>query len=93
MAETLKAFYFFSCDPLAGTVTYSSDPHMAANLTTLTAARAQEIIAMNNRGEKPDTLAGTRAVISEIGYQTGHGDVTRFDKKKKHPHGDRRDRR
>ena len=85
--ETKDAtWYFFSSDPLAGTVTYSSDPQKAFNLTTLSAARAHEIIAMNNRGEKPDTLEGTRAVVSEIGYQTGHGDVTRFDKKKKHQH-------
>ena len=95
--ETKDAtYYFFSADPLAGTVTYSSDPHMAANLTTLTAARAHEIIAMNRRGEKPDTLEGTRASVMEIGYQTGHGDVTRFDKKKhhhNHDHHDRRDRR
>ena len=82
--ETKDAtFYFFASDPLAGTVTYSSDPHNAGNLTTLTAARAFEIIAMNKRGEKPDTLEGTRAVSTEIGYQTGHGDVTRFDRKKK----------
>jgi len=85
--ETKDAtFYFFSSDPLAGTVTYSSDPHTAGNLTTLTAARAFEIIAMNKRGEKPDTLEGRRAVSSEIGYQTGHGDVTRFDHKKKKGH-------
>ena len=88
--ETKDAtFYFFSSDPLAGTVTYSSDPHMAANLTTLTAARAHEIIAMNRRGEKPDTLEGTRAVSTEIGYQTGHGDVTRFDKKRQSFEGNR----
>ena len=93
--ETKDAtYYFFSSDPLAGTVTYSSDPHVPANLTTLTAARAHEIIAMNRNGEKPDTLEGTRAVMNEIGYQTGHGDVTRFDrKKKKHHDRDRRDRR
>jgi cell fate regulator YaaT (PSP1 superfamily) len=91
--ETKDATYhFFSSDPLAGTITYSSDPHNAGNLTTLTAARAHEIIAMNRRGEKPDTLEGTRAIASEIGYQTGHGDVTRFDKKKKHHH-DRRERK
>jgi hypothetical protein len=53
---------------------------------------------MNHRGEKPDTLEGTRAVSTEIGYQTGHGDVTRFDKKrpdgkKHHHHNDRKDRR
>ena len=83
--ETKDAtWYFFSSDPLAKTVTYSSDPQHAGNLTTLSTARAHEIIAMNRRGEKPDTLEGTRAVSTEIGYQTGHGDVTRFDKKKKH---------
>ena len=92
--ETKDAtYYYFAADPLAGTVTYSSDPHVAANLTTLTAARAHEIIAMNRRGEKPDTLEGARAVAVEIGYQTGHGDVTRFDKKKSSHHHDRRDRR
>ena len=85
-------FYFFASDPLAGTVTYSSDEHVMANLTTLTAARAWEIINMNKQGEKPDNLEGTRAVSTEIGYQTGHGDVTRFDRKKKH-HGHGRDRR
>ena len=92
--ETKDAtWYFFSSDPLAGTVTYSSDPQHPGNLTTLSAARAHEIIAMNRRGEKPDTLEGTRAVSTEIGYQTGHGDVTRFDKKKNHHHHDHRDRR
>ena len=91
----LGTYYFFSSDPLAGTVTYSSDEHAMANLTTLTAARAWEIIEMNRRGEKPDSLEGTRAVSTEIGYQTGHGDVTRFDRKKKkhHHHNDRHDRR
>ena len=88
--ETKDAtWYFFSSDPLAGTVTYSSDPQHAGNLTTLSAARAHEIIAMNRRGEKPDTLEGNKAVVAEIGYQTGHGDVTRFDHKKKKHHNRR----
>ena len=91
--ETKEAtWYFFSSDPLAGTVTYSSDPQRGVNLTTLSAARAHEIIAMNRRGEKPDTLEGARAIVAELGYQTGHGDVTRFDKKKR-PNRDHRDRR
>ena len=85
--ETKDAtWYFFSSDPLAGTVTYSSDPQKGINLTTLSAARAHEIIAMNRRREKPDTLEGNKAVVTEIGYQTGHGDVTRFDHKKKKHH-------
>ena len=94
--ETKDAtYYLFSTDPLAGLVTYSSDQHMAANLQTITAQRANDIIAMNRRGEKPDTLDGTRASVADIGYQNvvGHDDVTRFDRKKKNHHGDRRDRR
>ena len=88
--ETKDAtWYFFSSDPLAGLVTYSSDPQHAGNLTTLSAARAHEIIAMNKRGEKPDTLEGARTIPTELGYQTGHGDVTRFDKKKKSFEGNR----
>ena len=88
--ETKEAtWYFFASDPLAGTVTYSSDPQKAVNLTTLTAGRAKEIIAMNSRGEKPFTLEGTRAVVADIGYQTGHGDVTRFDRKKQSGDGNR----
>ena len=85
--ETKDAtYYLFSSDPLAGTVTYSSDQSVAANLQTISTKRAHEIIAMNRRGEKPDSLTGTKAVSSEIGYQTGHGDVTRFDRKKKKNH-------
>ena len=85
--ETKEAtWYFFASDPLAGTVTYSSDPQRGVNLTVLSATRAHEIIAMNRHGEKPDTLEGNKAVAMEIGYQTGHGDVTRFDKKKNKHH-------
>lgn len=92
--ETKDAtWYFFSSDPLAGTVTYSSDAHIAANLTTLKAGRAFEIISMNRNGEKPDTLEGTRAVVNEIGYQTGHGDISRFDKKRRPHNNNHRDNR
>ncbi|MBQ7631873.1 MAG: hypothetical protein IJS82_03845 [Paludibacteraceae bacterium] len=98
--ETKDAtYYLFSTDPLAGMVTYSSDPQVAANLQTITAHRAKEIIAMNNRGEKPDTLEGTRVASPELGYHNvvGHDDVTRFDRKRNpkghHHRRDNRDRR
>lgn len=86
--ETKDAmYYFFSMDVLAGTITYSTDPHVPANLVTLTAARAHEVVAMNKRGEKPERLEGAHVASTEIGYQAvQHDDVTRFDrKKKKHP--------
>ena len=50
-------WYFFKADILAGLVTYSSDKHMMANLTTITAERAQDIIERNRQGENPVSLA------------------------------------
>ena len=50
-------WFFFKADILAGLVSYSSDKHFAANITTITAERAMEIIAQNKRGEKPVTLS------------------------------------
>jgi len=97
--ETKDAtFYLFSSDPLAGMVTYSSDANIPANLQTITIRRAHEIIAMNNRGEKPDNLEGTKTSTVEIGYHNvvGHDDVTRFDRKhnnRRDKHRDNRDKR
>ena len=103
--ETRDAtYYFFSSDPLAGTVTYSSDQHIAANLQTISARHAKDLIEMNRRGQKPDSLEGTRtSAVAEIGFQhtVGQGDVTRFDRKRnnnnhgnhRHSHDGRRDRR
>jgi len=102
--ETRDAtYYLFSSDPLAGTVTYSSDQHIAANLQTISARHAKDLIEMNRRGEKPDSLEGTRtSAVAEIGFQhtVGQGDVTRFDRKRnnnhgnhRRPHDGRRDRR
>ena len=88
--ETQDATYYqFSTDPLAETVTYSSDQHMAANLTTISAARAWEIIEANKRGEKPaDLQLKSHSKEAEIGYHNvvGQDDVTRFDRKKRNSH-------
>ncbi len=90
-------FYFFSSDPLKGEITYSSDPHVPANLQVLTPQQAKAIIEKNKRGEQPLNLGGksTSAVeVSEIGYQNvvGQDDLTRFDKKKKQRTRDNRER-
>ena len=50
-------WFFFKADILAGLVSYSSDKHFAANITTITAERAMDIIAQNKRGENPIALA------------------------------------
>ena len=46
-------YYIFKQDIIAGLVTYSTDKRLAANLETISAERAMEIIEMNKRGEKP----------------------------------------
>ena len=85
--ETKDAtYYFFSSDPLAGEITYSTDQRHPANLETITPAKVREIIDMNRRGEKPLNLGGKQSSVAmvEVDYQNvvGQDDLTRFDKKK-----------
>ncbi len=77
-------YYFFKCDILAGMVTYSTDKRMPANLVTITAQRAADIIEMNKRGEKPDALeeGGRKQPERAVDLATQE-DLNRFDKKKK----------
>ena len=65
-------------------VTYSTDKHLAANLVTIPAKRALEIIAMNKEGNKPETLEeGGRKVPERPIDLATQEDLNRFDKKKK----------
>ncbi len=77
-------YHLFKTDILSGMVTYSTDKRIAANLVTITAERAKEIIAMNKAGEKPDTLeeGGHQQPDRPIDLATQE-DLNRFDKKKK----------
>ena len=84
--QTLDAdYYLFKSDILAGLVTYSTDKRMAANLETITGERAKEIIEMNKRGEKPETLQpGDKPKEAKGPVDLLAGDsITRFDKAKK----------
>ena len=77
-------YYFFKCDILSGMITYSTDKRMAANLVTISAQRATDIIEMNKRGEKPDTLEeGGRQKPERAVDLATQEDLNRFDKKKK----------
>ncbi|MBO4621274.1 MAG: hypothetical protein J5635_01230 [Paludibacteraceae bacterium] len=86
--ETEEGTWFcFSMDPLAGEITYSSNPKRAENLQILTPAQAKEIIRLNEEGKKPRSLAGkstTAEAVESLGYQNvvGQDDLTRFDKRK-----------
>ena len=77
-------YYYFKADILAGLVSYSTDKKVPANIETITAERAREILALNKAGEKPLSL-------QEEGYVKDDGkpkdllddDISRFDKSKK----------
>jgi hypothetical protein len=79
-------YYLFKTDILAGLVTYSTDKNIAANLQTITAAKAREVIEMNRRGEKPLSLEekeGDEPVEKPHSVDLAGGDISRFDKAKK----------
>ena len=79
-------YYLFKSDILAGLITYSTDKNIAANLETITAERAKEIIEMNRAGEKPLSLhkdgEGKTHKKQHVDLLAG-GDISRFDKAKK----------
>ena len=49
-------FYFFKADILSNQISYSTDKSFPANLVTISGKRAFEIISMNRKGMKPDSL-------------------------------------
>ncbi len=80
-------YYFFKPDILAGTVTYSTDRRIPANLVTIEARRAFEIMALNKQGVKVDSLlpeskaaeAERPAYVDLVEQES----LTRFDKTRK----------
>ena len=78
-------FYLFKSDILAGKVTYSSDKKNAANLVTISADRAMEVIDMNKQGIKPVALNEDAEEPEKKDYidLAEQDSLTRFDKTKK----------
>ncbi len=74
-------FYYFKADTLSGMVTYSTDRRLAANLVTISAERAKEVIALNAAGEKPVRLdTETAEPVNRHVDLAEQDDLTRFDK-------------
>ncbi len=75
-------YYLFKTDILSGICTYSSDRKVAANLETITAERAHEVIEMNKKGEKPLSLQPEDRVVPEKkpADLLANDDISRFDK-------------
>jgi cell fate regulator YaaT (PSP1 superfamily) len=56
-------YYFFKADILNHVITYSTDKHILANESTISARRAFEIIKMNREGKKPEALTEDGAPV------------------------------
>ena len=78
-------YYYFKADILAGLVSYSTDKNFAANLETITAERAKEVIEMNRHGEKPVSLEAddTRQKPQGPVDLATQENIARFDRAKK----------
>lgn len=84
LQTTDAEFFFFKADILSGQVTYSTDKHLAANLVTIPAARAFEVINLNKQGQKPERLASDEpAPAPHLADLVEQESLTRFDKRRK----------
>lgn len=85
--ETKDATYFyFKPDILARKITYSTDKSIPANLVTIDASRAFEIIALNKQGIKVDSLEETVSKPKERQQYVDlveQESLTRFDSTKR----------
>ncbi len=85
--ETADAtYFFFKADIFKGGIVYSTDKNVPANLVTLTAERAFQVIELNKAGEKPLKLNEAQeapAKAAEYGDIIGQDSLTRFDNKKR----------
>ncbi|HIY50181.1 MAG TPA: hypothetical protein H9834_10250 [Candidatus Barnesiella excrementavium] len=83
----LNTYYHFKTDIFKREMSYSTDKSIAANVVTVSADRVFEVIALNKKGIKPETLeseAGARAPERrEFEDVVGQDSLTRFDKAKK----------
>ena len=92
--ETADGTYFyFKADILSQQVTYSTDKRLAANLVTISAQRAQQVIELNKAGERPLYLdeQGPQEPQRPIDL-VEQEDLTRFDRSRKKKNRKQRDR-
>lgn len=78
-------FYYFKADILSNQITYSTDKSIPANLVTISSLRAFEVIGMNKRGIKPDSLheEANRNDSKKSTDLLEQESLTRFDRNRK----------
>ncbi len=87
--ETKDALYYLvKTDILKQEMLFSSDEHSMINVITIPVGRVREIMSLNRKGIKVDTLQDERNVVAkkvEYDFTSAVGDdsITRFDKSSK----------
>ena len=80
-------YYYFKADAIKQEITYSTQKNSPEGLVTLTAEQANEVIAMNREGLRPEKLttidSARDAEVSAFGDILGQDAINRFDKKKR----------
>lgn len=86
--ETMETtYYHFKTDAFKSSVSYSTSQNFGANVVTISAERAKEVIALNKKGIKPDFLEAKseEEKVKKVDYDNviGGDSLTRFDTQKK----------
>lgn len=80
-------YYHFKTDVFNHLITYSTDKSIPANLVTIPASRAFEVIEMNRNGEKPISLSSDQQADTSTKKQyvdlLDQDNISRFDNAKK----------
>ena len=71
-------------------MSYSTSQNFGANIVTISAKRAKEVIALNKKGTKPESLDDhskdeAKPVVVDYENGVGQDSLTRFDTGKKRP--------
>lgn len=77
--------YLQKVDILKGIMYFSYDPHNVVNLFPLSGERVRDILSMNQKGIKPDSLKEKEPDVRETDFISAVGDdsISRFDEKRR----------
>ncbi len=81
-------YYLVSSDVLRRTMSFSTVPGAAVGSITIPASKVRDVIEMNRKGKKPETLTGMQPQVvkeeePEFVNMIGEDSITRFDPAKK----------
>ncbi len=92
-----NTFYHFKTDIFKRMMWFSTDKHMAANVVEISVDRVKEVIRLNRKATKPETLMDEKTIalkeVKALDYENvvGEDSISRFDEPKKE--GENRNRK